>query len=1210
MASDAASLQALETLMSEFFSPVASNERKREIENQLNSFHQMKDAWKLCMFFMTHTQNEYVMMYALNVLETVVNKQWMGIEGANDCVQTVVNKQWMGIEGANDCVQTVVNKQWMGIEGANDCVQTVVNKQWMGIEGANDCVQTVVNKQWMGIEGANKMEIRNAVNQYLLARHTAVPSYIRNKLVKLVVDIGRLDWPHFYPDFFPSILQLVQQPETALLGVILLQTVSEELAAPREDLCMARKEELHRLLLQQVPTILQLLNGLLESVLEKHRHLVAATPPPSPTQQPKNSRHSSLLLFSSSPIRSENLLSSMFNSPVRGTQLEALPPLDEASQLLSSTVLTCLAHYFSWAPLSATLTPQLLSTVFHFAAFGCEGKAARASSSSSGYSSQTPYLGVLSMNCINEVLSKNFVPAEFEDFLLQMFQQTFNLLQKMTKESSTNSSGNRLEELDEDYMERFTDFLRLFVGIHLRRFESNPNFPVLEFLGLLFKYTFRQPNAEGFFRCLDIWITFLDYLSTKLQERAADMTSILGKYKEALTSLVSNILQKIMFRYNQSQLEELDDDTLDDDSETEWQHFLCQSLEVVAKVAELTTAETFQRIWEPFQEHVDAYFGLEKYVTEGGVQGRRLNISAENGCRRLHCMLRDLSSLLQALGRLADHFIGDHFADRYANAKLLVERLVQVVSYGSKVKLFEVSTEAENVLQQDFIQVHAQAMAAIKAYAHWLLQLYTESVRTNQEKDQFYNMIVTLIESVAPLINKQVPERVIHSATHLLLSITTTIRPSFLLQLSAVQTMYTAATQGSCQGLTIEVQLLLYRSLSHYLLLPWPGLNEKEQDWSSRGSHHQTLTSQLAKDFIALKDCPNLASSKQLQEQAKAVIRRVLRVCQDWIESVAGEVVRTKQLLYQSLAPVIQATLAIFSTYISQTDTVDEIMGFFLALFQGLRVQMGVPFTEQTIHTFMNLFTRQQLTETIQQETGVAFRVIEKFLKLLELIVVEPGSAFKAFLPRIINICMEQIFPIISPRPSPDIKSSLYKVLHCLIVNNWRYFFPNNVLATMQKQEAVIEHFSDFSTIFQAYGQSFLQPDIGVFKQNLESLEALHYKWKLYGKSVFREKLLWDFLTVLMQVLVHRSHDLLQEEIVVTVYNMAHVDFSLFYAKFLPHFLQAMDGLDDNQRTVLTQNFKLEKDLPSFTQSVHRFTNDIRYYRQINSSLPAGSITF
>lgn len=42
------------------------------------------------------------------------------------------------------------------------------------------------------------------------------------------------------------------------------------------------------------------------------------------------------------------------------------------------------------------------------------------------------------------------------------------------------------------YVDKFTDFLRLFVGIHLRRFESNAQFPVIEFLALLFRYTFRQ----------------------------------------------------------------------------------------------------------------------------------------------------------------------------------------------------------------------------------------------------------------------------------------------------------------------------------------------------------------------------------------------------------------------------------------------------------------------------------------------------------------------------------------------------------------------------------------------------------------------------------------------------------------------------------------------------------------------------------------------
>ena len=45
------------------------------------------------------------------------------------------------------------------------------------------------------------------------------------------------------------------------------------------------------------------------------------------------------------------------------------------------------------------------------------------------------------------------------------------------------------------YVDKFTDFLRLFVSIHLRRFESNTQFPVIEFLALLFRYTFRQVSV-------------------------------------------------------------------------------------------------------------------------------------------------------------------------------------------------------------------------------------------------------------------------------------------------------------------------------------------------------------------------------------------------------------------------------------------------------------------------------------------------------------------------------------------------------------------------------------------------------------------------------------------------------------------------------------------------------------------------------------------
>ncbi|KAK7002625.1 Exportin-6 [Biomphalaria glabrata] len=1134
------SLRALEGLMNEFFAASTDNERKREIESILNNFTQMSNAWEMCLYFMGHSHNEYVMMFCLNVQETMISHKWTGL-------------------------------------------------------AAND-----------------KMEIRTCLTQSLLNQHSSLPSYIRNKLAKLVVDIGRNDWPHFYPDFFSNILQLAQQPDTTLLGVILLQTASEELAAPRDDLSMARKDELHRLLLLQVPSILNILNNILESMLEKHRHLVAATPPPSPTSgEGRSSRQASSQLFSTSPIANANFVSLLLGSPNRGPQMEALPPLDPASQQLCYTTLTCLAHYLCWVPLSTVVRPQLLSTIFHFAAFGCQsrpdGNESSPSSRSTSFSSSTHKLGVLAMNCINEILSKNCVPLEFEDFLLQMFQQTFNLLQKITKESNTNSSGNRLEELDEVYVDKFTDFLGLFVSVHLRRFESNPQFPVLEFLSLLFKYTFRQPSTDGYFSCLDIWITFLDYLNNKLETRSVTKEDVSTRYKEALISLISSILQKFQFRYNQSQLEELDDDTLDDDEETEWQHYLRQNLEVVAKVAELLTPEVFQLVWEPFQDYVETYLGIEKFVDSSSFK-RRLCVSAENDCRRLHCTLRDLSSLLQALGRLAVHFIGEQFVSRFSNAMQIVSRLAQVASYGSRIKFFEVTTSA-GVLQQDFIEVHAQSLAAIKAYTHWMSEFYVESLRVNQQKEEFNSLLLTVVHSIAPLINKEGPDKVIQSAVHLLLSVTTTVRPAFLLHVAPVVQLYDMASQGHCQPLPQEIQMLLYRSLSHYLLLPWPNLSSADQDWDNRANHHKTFVSQLTSSFVALSQVPELASNKIAQEQAKEVIKKTLVICQDWVESLAGEVVKSKQICCISLQEVTQTTLSIFPIYVQDVDIVENIMTYFLAMFQGLRVQMGVAFTEKIIHTFMNVFSRELLAQTIHHETSGAFRVIENFLKILELIVQEPGSQFKLFLPQIISIAMDQIYPLVAPRPSPDMKSALYHLLHEVISNNWRYFFKGSVLDSIKESGDGLENSVQFIAVLQAYGQSFLQTDISLFKQNLESLEALHFKWKLYNKKIFSEVMSHQFLKVLMQVLIQKSHDLLQEEIVISIYNMAAVDFDAFFTDFLPHFLASIEGIDNSQKAVLAKNFKIDRDLPSFTQSVQRFVNDIRYYCLVSSSLPAGSVS-
>uniref|UniRef100_A0A8C0GPM5 Exportin 6 n=1 Tax=Chelonoidis abingdonii TaxID=106734 RepID=A0A8C0GPM5_CHEAB len=1072
-------------LMTEFFHNCTTNERKREIEELLNNFAQQIGAWRFCLYFLSSTRNDYVMMYSLTVFENLINKMWLGVPSQD------------------------------------------------------------------------KMDIRSCLPKLLLAHHKTLPYFIRNKLCKVIVDIGRQDWPMFYHDFFTNILQLIQSPVTTPLGLIMLKTTSEELACPREDLSVARKEELRKLLLDQVQTVLGLLTGILESIWDKHS-VTAATPPPSP----------------SSGENGGDLLSSLLQSPSAAKLLnQPIPILDSESEYICSLALECLAHLFSWIPLSTSITPSLLTTIFHFARFGCDTRARKmssvnGSSQNSVLGQERGRLGILAMSCINELMSKNCVPMEFEEYLLRMFQQTFYLLQKITKENNAHTVKSRLEELDESYIEKFTDFLLYFVSVHPRRIESYSQFPV----GLNFWPLFLciQPTHEGYFSGL----------------RHLDHSSY------ALVLLLTEVLNRIQFRYNQAQLEELDDETLDDDQQTEWQRYLRQSLEVVAKVMELLPTHAFSTLFPVLQDNLEVYLGLQQFVVTSGTGNTTLWYNLD--CYIL--VVLDVHAHLYftiPTHSLICFFIG---------------RLVKVTLYGSQIKLYNIETAVPSVLKPDLTDVHAQSLAALQAYSHWLAQFYSEVHRQNPE--QFISLVSTALEAITPLISSKVQEKLLLSACHLLVSLATTVRPVFLIRIPAVQKVFNRITDTSAQRLPDKAQVLVCRALSNVLLLPWPNLPESEQQWAVRSTNHASLISALTREYRHLKSSAILPQRKVRLEDTKVIIHQTLSVLEDIVESISGESTKSRQICYQSLQESVQVSLALFPAFIHQSDVTDEMLSFFLTLFQGLRVQMGVPFTEQIIQTFLNMFTREQLAESILHEGSTGCHVVEKFLKILQVVVQEPGQVFKPFLPSIISLCMEQVYPIIAERSSPDVKAELFELLFRVLHHNWRYFFKSTVLASVQRgiAEEQMENEAQFSAIMQAFGQSFLQPDIHLFKQNLFYLETLNTKQKLYHKKIFRTTMLFQFVNVLLQVLVHKSHDLLQEEIGIAIYNMASVDFDSFYSAFLTEFLASCDGVDSNQKNVLGRNFKMDRDLPSFTQNVHRLVNDLRYYRLCNDSLPPGTV--
>ena len=121
----------------------------------LENFAQQVGIWKYCMHFIEKTNNEYVIMYCLNVLE----------------------------------VSTVFVK-FTPAQG------TVL-------------LQRLINHVWPSMNPPEKVEIRVFLLEQLIGRYKVLPAFLRNKMAKVLVDVARVDWPHDYPVFLDNILQVM-----------------------------------------------------------------------------------------------------------------------------------------------------------------------------------------------------------------------------------------------------------------------------------------------------------------------------------------------------------------------------------------------------------------------------------------------------------------------------------------------------------------------------------------------------------------------------------------------------------------------------------------------------------------------------------------------------------------------------------------------------------------------------------------------------------------------------------------------------------------------------------------------------------------------------------------------------------------------------------------------------------------------------------------
>jgi hypothetical protein len=240
----------------------------------------------------------------------------------------------------------------------------------------------------------------------------------------LLQSMAKRTWPADFPELFSIMEQFVQDKDGLIVGLHLLKSIAEEFLSSANDVSAGRKQELRTLLFQHAPGITSMLQEILDS-----KYTLDISQRHSPRSTSKSGPFGTEISFLSPGTPSVySGLPAIGASPTVESTVYTSPSLGSTTLATCRLCLETLAQLFSSVPLQSLITPSLLATLAQYASL---------------QSSEVVELGVLALGCLNEIVSKNFVPAGFQDFLLQVIKHIFGLLETITERPDT------LKDLDD-----------------------------------------------------------------------------------------------------------------------------------------------------------------------------------------------------------------------------------------------------------------------------------------------------------------------------------------------------------------------------------------------------------------------------------------------------------------------------------------------------------------------------------------------------------------------------------------------------------------------------------------------------------------------------------------------------------------------------------------------------------------------------------------
>lgn len=711
-----------------------------------------------------------------------------------------------------------------------------------------------------------------------------------------------------------------------------------------------------------------------------------------------------------------------------------------------------------------------------------------------------------------------------------------------------------LIQSSEEYQDKLTELLKLFIQQQWARFVNQPEFSSKEFLLHLFSFTFTDSaSALTFAERLYLWIPIMKSFDEKTAPR----------YTETIIQLISNVIVKMQFQRNYELLDVLDTEELDENMETELQTFRNNCIEVILTAAEMEPLKVFDLLNHELNKengylknYVTLLSTLPDYSKEVALKSRQFRVDdiirySNDPTFYLHCMCKDLTCLLQTITQTCPIVI-TATEERNNSITNIIRTCILTLKLSNQKKLHLYNFDV--ISCNDLIELQAQLISSVRNLMLMRTEIYEN-----------HNEIFQLVESVMQIILPSYygliePQLVLNASSQLMITISRIIRPNYLLKNS----FFLQLLQSDLSRFDPQIRLLIKKIVFNALILPYSthavNLTEEQEYEKRREILHQYVA------FISYKFL-----SMAIVEHPNAIVRNEMRNelkdYENLLNTYEDTNNYTKQILITALNPIIKKAIEILQ-FTAKQQNFDEldlstIIDFNLSVVKSLQIQLGSEFVIQIVRLFLEIASLPNRSDRSSQ-------ALNKLLEMLIYIVQHTGITSTQLMPDILKLTIDDLMNV-----QVDIASNLFSLFDAMLQNHWNFF---------QKVHAVRNVQEDLMKILTAYGQFLFQTsstDPNCCRIILSSLESLHEKCHLYEKAFFKNTLLKSFLATLIH-LISSDGFLFYDQIISIIFHMSEKNKSTLHECLVQVFR-------DGQKTIQICEIT---DLPTFASTMEILIQD------------------